>query len=43
MLNAERSVRRVTGCKDIPILVDTLARHAGDATEATPGPPDGIA
>jgi putative transposase len=28
MVNAERSFRRVKGCKDMPILVAALARHA---------------
>ena len=36
MLNAEGSFRRVKGCKDMPVLVDALARHAGSATEAAP-------
>jgi len=36
MLNAEASFRRVKGCKDMPVLVDALARHAGAATEAIP-------
>ncbi|MGH3756021.1 MAG: IS256 family transposase [Pseudonocardiaceae bacterium] len=36
MLNAERSFRRVKGCKDMPVLVDALARHAGATTEAAP-------
>lgn len=35
MLNAEASFRRVKGCKDMPVLVDALARHAGVANEAT--------
>ncbi len=35
MLNAEASFRRVKGCKDMPVLVDALARHAGCAVEAT--------
>ena len=29
MLNAERSFRRVTGCRDMAVLVDALAVHAG--------------
>ena len=29
MLNAERSFRRVKGCKDMPTLVAALARHVG--------------
>ncbi len=29
MLNAEASFRRVKGCKDMPVLVAALARHAG--------------
>lgn len=32
MLNAERSFRRVKGCKDIPVLVAALARHAEAVT-----------
>jgi hypothetical protein len=33
MLNAERSFRRVKGCKDMPTLVAALARHVnGDVT-----------
>jgi transposase-like protein len=28
MLNAERSFRRIKGCKDMPVLVAALARHA---------------
>ncbi len=28
MLNAERSFRRVKGCKDMPVLVAALAHHA---------------
>ena len=32
MLNAERSFRRVKGCKDMPTLVAALARHAEAVT-----------
>jgi putative transposase len=32
MLNAERSFRRVKGCKDMPNLVAALARHAESVT-----------
>jgi putative transposase len=32
MLNAERSFRRVKGCKDMPVLVAALARHAEAVT-----------
>jgi putative transposase len=32
MLNAERSFRRVKGCKDMPTLVAALARHAESVT-----------
>jgi transposase-like protein len=35
MLNAERSFRRVKGCKDMPILVAALARHAEEVTVTT--------
>jgi hypothetical protein len=30
MLEAERSFRRVKGCKQMPRLVAALARHAGN-------------
>jgi putative transposase len=32
MLAAERSFRRVKGCKDMPLLVAALARHAEEVT-----------
>lgn len=32
MLNAERSFRRLKGCKDMPTLVAALARHAEGVT-----------
>lgn len=32
MLNAERSFRRVKGCKDMPTLVAALARHIETVT-----------
>lgn len=32
MLNAERSFRRLKGCKDMPTLVAALARHTGAVT-----------
>jgi putative transposase len=32
MLNAQRSFRRVKGCKDMPILVAALARHVDTVT-----------
>ena len=32
MLNAERSFRRVKGCKDMPTLVAALARHVETVT-----------
>jgi len=32
MLNAERSFRRIKGCKDMPILVAALAAHAARVT-----------
>ncbi len=32
MLNAERSFRRINGCRDVPVLIDALARHAGVVT-----------
>ena len=35
MLNAERSFRRVKGCKDMPALVAALARHAEEVTVTT--------
>jgi putative transposase len=35
MLNAERSFRRVKGCKDMPTLVAALARHAEEVTVTT--------
>jgi len=35
MLNAERSFRRVKGCKDMPTLVAALARHADEVTITT--------
>ncbi len=34
MLNAQRSFRRVKGCKDMPILVAALARHIDGVTPA---------
>ena len=34
MLNAERSFRRVKGCKDMPILVAVLRAHAAPVTPA---------
>lgn len=37
MLNAERSFRRVKGCKDMPVLVAALAAHAGLGDEAQLG------
>ncbi len=38
MLNAERSFRRVKGCKVMPVLVDALARHAGITTTTDAAP-----
>jgi putative transposase len=35
MLNAERSFRRVKGCKDMPTLVAALAHHAEEVTVTT--------
>lgn len=35
MLNAERSFRRVKGCKDMPALLAALARHAEEVTLTT--------
>jgi putative transposase len=35
MLNAERSFRRVKGCKDMPTLVAALARHVEEMTVTT--------
>jgi putative transposase len=35
MLAAERSFRRVKGCRDMPILVAALARHAEEVTVTT--------
>jgi putative transposase len=35
MLNAERSFRRVKGCKDMPTLVAALARHTEEVTVTT--------
>lgn len=32
MLNAERSFRRLKGCKDMPTLVAALARHVDNVT-----------
>jgi putative transposase len=32
MLNAERSFRRLNGCRDMAVLVDALAAHAGVVT-----------
>jgi hypothetical protein len=32
MLAAERSFRRLKGCKDMPRLVAALARHAEEVT-----------
>ncbi len=32
MLNAERSFRRVKGCKDMPTLLAALGRHVGSVT-----------
>jgi putative transposase len=32
MLNAERSFRRIKGCKDMPVLVAALARHAEEVS-----------
>jgi putative transposase len=34
MINAERSFRRVKGCKDMPVLVAALGRHAEAVTAA---------
>jgi len=34
MLNAQRSFRRVKGCKDMPVLVAALRRHAEGVTPA---------
>jgi putative transposase len=34
MLNAERSFRRVKGCKDMPVLVAALRAHAARVTPA---------
>lgn len=41
MLNAERSFRRIKGCKDMPVLVAALRAHAARVThvcdtQATP-------
>jgi putative transposase len=35
MLNAERSFRRVKGCKDMPVLVAALAHHVEEVTVTT--------
>ena len=35
MLNAERSFRRVKGCKDMPMLMAGLARHVEEVTVTT--------
>jgi hypothetical protein len=35
VLAAERSFRRVKGCKDMPRLVAALARHAEEVTVTT--------
>jgi putative transposase len=35
MLAAERSFRRVKGCKDMPLLVAALARHVEEVTVTT--------
>jgi transposase-like protein len=35
MLNAERSFRRIKGCKDMPALVAALARHVEEVTVTT--------
>ena len=35
MLAAERSFRRVKGCKDMPALVASLARHVEEVTVTT--------
>jgi transposase-like protein len=35
MLNAERSFRRIKGCKDMPTLVAALAAHAEEVTVTT--------
>ena len=32
MLNAERTFRRLKGCKDMPKLVAALGRHTGAVT-----------
>jgi transposase-like protein len=32
MLNAERSFRRLNGCRDVPVLIEALARHVGVVT-----------
>jgi putative transposase len=32
MLNAERSFRQIKGCKDMPVLVAALARHAEEVS-----------
>jgi hypothetical protein len=36
MLNAERSFRRIKGCKDMPILVAALRAHAARAARSPP-------
>ena len=36
MLEAERSFRRVRGCKDMPILIAALRRHNPDGDDVTP-------
>ena len=33
MLNAERSFRRIKGVKDMPTLLDALARHVDQLNE----------
>ena len=35
MLNAQRSFRRVKGCKDMPTLVAALAHHVEEVTVTT--------
>jgi putative transposase len=35
MLAAERSFRRVKGCKDMPLLIAALARHLEEVTATT--------
>jgi hypothetical protein len=32
MVNSERSFRRIKGCKDMPVLVAALARHAQEVS-----------